>query len=243
MESTTTEEHYHTGKRSEYDTAEGYYSEGYYFIGKRPKYETPKEKTARIIKELNEGSYEETSIKIESSDYDEDYREKGIGDEEVMLLCGALKDNPHINEISLMLQNVGDEGAKALAKISALKDIFIGYENITALGGCALAQSELTSLSIYGGHIFINQEDEEAEGGEEFIDCLIKNKTIEKLELMNTYMDDNLLIKLIENTTTIKSLYLGRKDFKQELFRDLHISQEEIHIYADEEIVLFGETE
>ena len=202
-----------------------------------------KEKFKRILEQLNNGSYKKTSIRIESYEDSEESLQNAIGDEEVILLGEALKKNPHVEKISLILQDVGDKGAQALAEVDTIKDINIYCGTLGVLGGCALAQSNLKGLTIEGCNIFYDENDHRVgEEAKKFIEALINNKTIEELKLDSTFIYKKLLIELIKNTKSIHSLYLDGRSFNKELFKDLHISQKEMHIYArDEEIILLGD--
>jgi hypothetical protein len=214
------------------------------YFGEKWVYESPKQKITRIIKELKSGSYKDTSIRIESSEYNDDPYKDSVEDSDVVLLCEALKNNPHVKEIVFYLQKVGNEGAKALAEIDTLEDVFISFGELGVEGGCALAKSKLKFLGIERCYIFYDdRKEEDVEDAEDFIASLINNKTIKGLRLTNTYIDDDLLVKLIENTKTIEFLYLGKIDFNEELFKGLNISQEKMHISdcREDNMVLLGE--
>lgn len=140
------------------------------------------------------------------------------------------------------MQNVGDEGAKALATVDTLEDIAIHLGTLGVSGGCALAKSKITVLTIYGCYIFYDKNDNKiGDDAKKFIDFLIENKTIETLYLNNTCIYDDLLVKLIEKTKSIKSLYLEKNACDNELFKELCISQKEMYVHLGEETILLGE--
>lgn len=204
-------------------------------------YESPKQKITRIIKELNDGLYKESFIEIASSEYNEDPYKDSIEDSDVILLCEALKKNPQVNCVVFYLQNVGDEGADALSNVNTLKTIHISCGILGVLGGCSLASSKVKTLVIEGCYIFYDKnENRIGEESNKFIKALIKNETIQNLRLTGTYIYEDLLIELIENTKSIKSLHLDKRGFSKEFFKDLHINQQEMHIHTNEEIILLG---
>lgn len=213
------------------------------YFSKEWVYESPKQKITRIIKELNDGLYKEASIRIESSEYNDNPYKDSIEDSDVILLCKALKKNPQVKNVVFYLQNVGDKSLINLSKINTLDSVSISCGDFGIIGAEYLAKAPLKYLYLEGGNIFHYKDGDRRDYNEikPFIQALIENKTIKELDLSNSFIYDELVIKLIENTKTIKSFYLDRKGFNKELFKDLHIKQQEMHIYTDEEIVLLGD--
>lgn len=204
-----------------------------------------KEQFKNILQKLKSGQYQENEIVIASDETPESFQ-RSMEDDDIILLCEALKNNPHIKTLELFLQRIGDEGAKALAQVDTLEDVSICCGILGVPGGVALARSKLKALTIEGSYIFYDQDDNKI-GAEaiEFIEALIENKSIEELKLSDRYIDLDLLIKLIERTTSIKKLYLHKSSFNRELFQDLKINQEEMYITncIDDDIILLGNTQ
>lgn len=202
----------------------------------------PQEYLKRVLQQLNKGSYKDSSISLLSSEFTEGSLESAIGDEEVILLCEALKKNPHVKKVVFYLQNVGNEGVKALVSVDTIEELFFFYGQIKYEGAMALAKSKIKTLGIAGDDIFYDPNDiKEIDKDKTFIKTLVKNKNITNLSLIKTDLGKNLLIELIENTKSITELYLREDEINAEDIKDLHISQKEMQIYAGEEIVLFGE--
>ena len=113
----------------------------------------------RVLEQLNDGSYKETSIKIEADETDDEILINIMNDEQVILFCEALKRNPHVKEITFFLQDIGDKGAEALSKIDTLEKVDIYGGKIGISGACALAKTKLKMLSLAGNHIPYDKND------------------------------------------------------------------------------------
>jgi Ran GTPase-activating protein (RanGAP) involved in mRNA processing and transport len=142
----------------------------------------------------------------EQSDYI--YR---LTDSHIHLLVNALKKNPSITSLNLSGNAIKDEGAIALATVSSLKELDISDNEITVKGAEALAKSNLQKLSLQDTSIFYSEySNEKYRQFESMINALINNKTIIELNLYCLYIPDTLIVKLIGENNTIKTLSISR---------------------------------
>lgn len=191
-----------------------------YFTSKK---NLPDEQFKRVLEQLNDGSYKETSIKIEADETDDEILINIMNDEQVILFCEALKRNPHVKEITFFLQDIGDKGAEALSKIDTLEKVDIYGGKIGISGACALAKTKLKMLSLAGNHIPYDKNDKRINKEKElsFIASLIDNNTIETLILDGTYICAESISELISRNKTIKFLSLIGNGLEDECLKSI----------------------
>lgn len=177
-----------------------------------------KEEFKELLEKLKNREYEDSKLEIYIDYYHHEAFEDRIGNEGAVLLAEALKKNPHIAEVRLFNQNIKDEGAIALSKVDSLNDLDLGKNSITARGLKALARSNLKALCVSGNGFFLNSKYEE-----ELLpafEALIKNKTIERLELVEyPYIPDKLAAELIRRNTTVQHLNLTDNNLTDEALK------------------------
>ncbi len=101
----------------------------------------------------------------------------------------AFVNHPSLKRLNLSLNNIGDEGAMALAKNTVLESLDIGANNISDVGVIALAQNKtLKELSLW------------ANEGISTVNSFSNNVTLEKLNLRQTNVKDDDAIALAKNT-------------------------------------------
>lgn len=151
----------------------------------------------QIIDEIKKGLFVGESL---------DFLDQIIDDKMVVRLAEALKNSTHIKKICLFNQNIGDEGAKALATVKTIEELDLSnglagydeYENhITSIGVLALANSNLKRLKLNGNSI-----------GNDGAKFLAKNKTIIDLELSDCSISDEGAAELFNANATIQNLNL-----------------------------------
>ena len=169
------------------------------------------EEFKELLERLNNNNFVESSLEIVTEFFDYQTFNERIGDKGTVLLAKALRKNPHITKVTLINQNMADEGAIALSEVDSLEELNLWYNNIHALGLEALARSRLKILSIRENmdifENFIRSGAEEELLG--VIEPLIENKTIIELSLQRTFIPDKLVAELIGRNTTIKILNLS----------------------------------
>jgi len=123
-------------------------------------------------------------------------------------LSNALKQNSYIKKLSLVYQNIKNDGAIALAEVDALEEINLGHNGIYPSGVAAIVQNNIKILSLeHNNFIFNGQQDEKVF---EMIKILNQNKTLTELNLSQTLIANHYLTEIFANNTTIKILDLSQ---------------------------------
>ena len=107
--------------------------------------------------------------------------------------------------MSLIVQSIADDGAKALSEIESLTDVDVGYNSIRAEGAAALVNANLTRLSIE------QNSDLDKGVGERVVvmyEAFAENQTITEINLNWTWIGNSTLAKIIEGNKSIKKLHL-----------------------------------
>ena len=80
--------------------------------------------------------------------------DKNLNNDDIEIICDYLKRHQEINELNVSYNNIGDEGAKALAANTSLTSLNVRGNNIGDEGAKALAaNTRLTSLDVRGNNI------------------------------------------------------------------------------------------
>ena len=157
----------------------------------------------KLLKQIEDRQYTANELEIRT-ELNDKFHENKLCDQRVILLAQALKQNPCIRKLSLIVQSIADDGAKVLSEIESLTDVDVGYNSIRAEGAAALVNANLTRLSIEQNpglntgsmtHVIAMQE------------AFAENRTITELNLNWTNSHDE-LIKILMNNTSIKKLHL-----------------------------------
>jgi ribosomal protein S8 len=122
-------------------------------------------------------------------------------------LSNALKQNSYIKKLSLVNQNITNEGALALAEVDTLEEINLGHNDIFPNGVATIVQNNIKTLSLEHNDRIFNGEDEKVF---EMIKTLNKNQTLTELNLCGTKIGNHYLAEIFANNTTIKILDLSQ---------------------------------
>lgn len=185
-----------------------------------------------LLKQIEDNTYSSNTIEINGTGWEEDTkRPEALTDKEVILLVEAVRKNSNITCISLPSNNIGDEGAFALATLP-LERLGLSNNHITVKGATVLARTNIRALNLAENAIIWNCYKEDADyynqpfaSPEELqgmIDSFISNKTIVTLDLHSCYFSDEhdeLIARLIHRNTTIKILSLDTNYFSDEALK------------------------
>jgi len=140
-------------------------------------------------------------------------------DKLIKLLSNALKQNPYIKKISLVNQNITNEGAIALAEVETLEEINLGCNYLRPSGISAIIQNNVKILSVEcNNHIFNGHTDTDIL---EMIKLLNQNQTLTELNLCGTKIANHYLTEIIAGNTTIKILDLSQNHSSVEGLRPI----------------------
>ena len=169
-----------------------------------------KEEFKQLLKKLKNQTYKSSELEIFTDFFEPAEFAERINDNETIALAEALTQNPHITNVCIINQNVGDIGAANLAKVETIEKLNLWCNHIGPSGAIALTQTNIKILEMQG-NIGRNANGDlyEKEQVLHVIEALIKNKSIIELNLQGTYIPDDLLAVLIGKNTTIKTLNLS----------------------------------
>ncbi len=159
----------------------------------------------KLLKQIEERQYTADELEIRTELNDKFY-ENNLYDRRVILLTQALKQNPHIQKLSLIVQSISDDGAKALSEIEHLTDIDVGYNFIRMGGAVALLNANLTRLSIEQNNDLDSASSMESVSA--MHEALAENQTLTELILNWTWLGNNTVAQILANNTSIKKLHL-----------------------------------
>lgn len=170
-----------------------------------------KEEFKRLLKQLKKQTYTSSKLEVITDFFEPAEFVEKISDDETIKLAEALKKNPHITNIHIVNQDVGDIGAAALAKVETITNLDLQCNNIHITGIKALASSKLKLLSlrenmdIFGQLINSDMEND-------FLTIIMlfnKNDTIRELNLQRTFIPNKFAAELLLSNTAIKTLNLS----------------------------------
>lgn len=161
-----------------------------------------------------------------------------IDDEKAILLVEALKYNSYIIHLDLSFNDIGDEGAIALAGLNTLKSLKLAGNWIKLTGGIALVKSNLEYLSLEANSL---HNDSNYENKVELIDALINNHTIKDLSFECCLFSDELINKLIKENNTLTILGLSQNNLTDAAIQSISINHtlKELHL-SDNNITNVG---
>ena len=114
-----------------------------------------------------------------------------LDSEDIKIICDFLKSYPEISALYLYENQIGDEGAKALAANTTLTTLVLGRSCIGDEGAKALAaNTTLRAIELTGNHI-----------GDEGAKALAANTTLTSLNLSRNHIGDEGAKALAANTT------------------------------------------
>jgi len=156
-----------------------------------------------------------------------------LTDVEVIKLASALKQNLYITQLDLSFNEIGDEGAKTLARVLTLEEINFTGNKITVVGAEALGKSLLIKkLSLAGNPIYYKGSDHIK--FQNMIDSFCNNTTITDLNLSFSIIPDKMIAKLINKNTTIRIFTVSRDLTDEALeFIGNNITLKELYIYKN----------
>jgi hypothetical protein len=129
-------------------------------------------------------------------------------DKLIKLLSNALKQNSYIKKLSLVHQNIKNEGAIALAEVDTLEEINLEHNGLFTEAFVALAKSNVKILSLeenrYISSYYYGQKDYA-----ELPNVLTTNKIITDLNLSKTLSGNDFIAAIFANNTSIKILDLS----------------------------------
>jgi Leucine-rich repeat (LRR) protein len=116
---------------------------------------------------------------------------QNLTDEDIEVLCEALKNNTYLTELNIRGNKIGDAGAKALAKNTTITQLFIYSNKLSAAGAKALAKNTtIARLDIRGNQI-----------GAAGAEALAQNTTIAQLDISDNEIGAAGAKALAKNTT------------------------------------------
>jgi signal-transduction protein with cAMP-binding, CBS, and nucleotidyltransferase domain len=128
-------------------------------------------------------------------------------DKLIKLLSDALKQNSYIKKLSLVNQNITNDGAIALAEVDTLEEIKLEHNCILFSGFMALVQNDIKVLSLKeDNHVFGYSSSEDLL---KMTKILSQNQTLTELILSGTKIANHYLTEIFANNTSIKILDLS----------------------------------
>lgn len=156
-----------------------------------------------------------------------------LKDVEAIQLATVLKQNLYINKLDLSFNEIGDDGAKALAKVLTLEEINFTGNKITVVGAEALGKSILIKkLSLSGNPIYYKLNDHVK--FQNMIDSFCNNTTIKELDLSFSIIPSKMIAQLI-NKNNIIQIFTTSKDLTDKALEFIvnNTTLKELYIYEN----------
>lgn len=114
------------------------------------------------LEHLQEHTNSETlSLSLRNSDFNLLGGTDDLRDEDIPVICGYLRTNPHITTLDISNNHLSDEATMEIAKLDSLETLIAGGNSFTSLGLKNLAQSKsITNLDISNLSNQINNRNE-----------------------------------------------------------------------------------